>query len=345
VLRLFVIAFVVLAVANPSAPSTSAGASCSWRVLATPRARLTAVAAVSPSDVWVVGWTGTEDHPRGVIGRWDGVRLRLTPLPRGESLSSIAAVSASDVWAVGDETVRGDLRSLAQHWNGRHWHRLSRFNGVASLSDIAMQSRTSGWAVGGTTDTRPIVLRWNGRFWRKQVLVDRPHEGWLSAVAAATPRNVWAVGQQGGGINTQDGLALHWRGRRWRSVPAPNRDDSDLGFEATDEFDDVAAVSRSEAWAIHSALVRTDIDHWNGRRWRIVRVFPSAITLQGVIAFHDEAWALGGRSGRPFLFHWNGRSWRSSALGGVHGDLAAASALSPTMIWAGGSRLFAQYTC
>jgi hypothetical protein len=212
-----------------------------------------------------------------------------------------------------------------------------------------MESRRSGWSVGQTTDYRPLAIRWNGRFWKKHVLLRPPNEGVLHAVAAASAHDVWAVGMRGGEhtVNTEDAFAVHWDGRRWRIVPAPTRDDSDLGYELSDQLDDVAVVSPREAWAIHSGVVRTDIQRWDGHRWRIVKALGRDPFVNGVTAFHRQAWSLGGHSRHPFLLHWNGKGWSEvrSGLTTVPGSLVRASALSRQMIWAVGSHLLARYGC
>jgi hypothetical protein len=304
------------------------------------------VTALSRTNVWALGTTDTGGaDARSVIAHWNGARLELTPRPKGQSLSGIAAVSSANVWAVGDDGKRG----LIEHWNGTRWRRLSTPRGILGLEDILMQSRTSGWAVGLTPDFRPVALHWNGRLWKKLVLLRRPNEGELDAVAAASANDIWAVGMRGGEhtVNTEDAFAVHWDGRRWRIVPARTRDDSDLGYELSDQFDDVAVVSPSEAWAIHSGVVRDDIQRWDGRRWKIARLLGRDRRLNGVIAFHGEAWALGGHSGHPFLLHWNGKGWSEfrSGLADVSSSLVSASALSRHMIWAVGSDLLARYGC
>jgi hypothetical protein len=160
-------------------------------------------------------------------------------------------------------------------------------------------------------------------------------------VAATSAKDVWAVGYGGdeGSINFQSGLVVHWNGRAWRILRAPTPDDSDLDYESFNLFDDVAAVSPREAWALHHGSVRSDIQRWNGRRWRNSRARSRKGYVKGLIAFHRQAWAFGRRAGHPLLLHWNGKTWRvsGSRLTKVRGDLDAASALSPRMIWAGGT--------
>lgn len=320
-------------------------------MVATPSADLTAVAALSAGNVWAVGTTGTGAKERSVIAHWAGARLELTPGPKGESLSDLAAVSTADIWAIG----RDSKRAVIEHWNGRRWRRLSTPRGVSELYGIVMQSRSSGWAVGGSSDYRPVALRWNGQSWKKLILLRRPHEGLLFAVAATSAHDVWAVGYKGGEytVNTMVAFAVHWNGQRWRAVPAPARDDSDLGYETSDQTDGVAVVSPKVAWAIHSGTVRSDIQRWNGRRWRVVRVLPPPSILSDIAAVSPkDVWAVGPSSSspeeeRPLVAHWNGTSWKAQYLGTGQGghSLRGVSAVSATDVWAVGTDVLARYSC
>lgn len=88
----------------------------------------------------------------------------------------------------------------------------------------------------------------------------------------------------------------------------------------------VAAVSKSDAWAVGSL-----IEHWNGSSWSVVggaRTPKCAVYLNGVAARSaSSAWAVGYcgtiRSHRPIIEHWNGHQWSVQPSPG-----AAASAVS-----------------
>src|SRR5439155_589416 len=135
-------------------------------------------------------------------------------------------------------------------------------------------------------------------------------------------QDVWVVGSQGGEytLETVDAFAVHWNGRRWRVVRAPTRDDDDLGYGASDQLDGVAVVSPRKAWAIHSGTVRSDIQRWDGRRWRVVRILPRNSLLADIAAVSaSNVWAVGpssyiSREKRPLLAHWNGTSWKVQHL-------------------------------
>src|SRR5205807_1672764 len=121
---------------------------------------LTAVAAVSPSDVWAVGYT--EGSASGVdvplIEHYDGKSWRIVASPypgpsQYNALYAVTALSSSDVWAVGyaNENSRGQNgTALIEHWNGTQWKLVD--NPVAGyatdLYALAPISSTDIWAVG-----------------------------------------------------------------------------------------------------------------------------------------------------------------------------------------------------
>jgi hypothetical protein len=115
----------------------------------------------------------------------------------------------------------------------------------------------------------------------------------VSAVAASSPRNAWAVGNFNASNGNAGTVALRWNGRSWKLVssPAPGSGPLLLG---------VAAASAANAWAVGSYRVgsvdKTLIVHWNGRAWRQV-ASPGAgdgSQLTSVAASSGESvWAVG----------------------------------------------------
>lgn len=105
----------------------ASGATSDWSVVpsinpSTGNNSFTAVAALSPTNVWAVGWT-TEGP---LIERWNGTRWKVVanPGPSGGSLNGIFAVNDHDIWAVGVSSVAPtsfSWRTLIEHWNGRSW--------------------------------------------------------------------------------------------------------------------------------------------------------------------------------------------------------------------------------
>src|SRR5205823_6548775 len=83
---------------------------------------LLGIAAISPSDVWVVGSRLDDQHgleESGLLEHWDGATWSLQALPEGVgALDDIVMISASAGWAVG--TGIGG-HPLVLRWDGTSW--------------------------------------------------------------------------------------------------------------------------------------------------------------------------------------------------------------------------------
>jgi hypothetical protein len=90
-----------------------------------------------------------------------------------------------------------------------------------------------------------------------------------------------------------------------------------------------AATSPSSVWAGYDYSGGAQVDHWNGKKWTVVKSFPAAVT--GITALGaNDVWVYGGvRSDGTGIWHYNGRTWTeaSSALQG-------GSALADNNVWA-----------
>jgi hypothetical protein len=154
------------------------------------------------------------------------------------------------------------------------------------------------------------------------------------AIAAASSRDIWAVGYHDAGSFYRS-LVEHWDGDRWTVVTLPLLGGGGDGLNAVD----VAAPG--VAWAVGgSARVRGSsqplVLRLNGQRWSSVHAPASlhSATLNGVVA-----WAGGGalivgatRSGggdRAFGLQADGRNWRTVPV-----DLATALSVDLNGVWA-----------
>jgi hypothetical protein len=176
-------------------------------------------------------------------------------------------------------------------------------------------------------------------------------QGALDGVDVRAREDGWAVGDRcSGRCRTVYTLIEHWNGRRWLRVPSPN-------VSRTQVLTSVSAVSARDAWAVgayftrNDEVIRTLIEHWNGRRWsRVPSPNPSASPSNGfnllasVTAVSGrDVWAAGdiaqGTIVRPLITHWNGIRWstvpspRRTSISQI-GSISAASAQD---IWAVGS--------
>ncbi len=171
----------------------------------------------------------------------------------------------------------------------------------------------------------------------------------LSAVAATSAKDVWAVGyvDAGGAITT---LVEHWDGTRWRIVPSPN---PASGFHTTNALSAVVALSPKNAWAFgffekSTTSFRTLIEHWDGVKWKVVPSPNSGAgenTLAGASATSStDIWAVGYRHDpghrRTLTERWNGTHWSivpSPSVGTGDNFLFGVAARAGGPVWAVGS--------
>jgi hypothetical protein len=167
----------------------------------------------------------------------------------------------------------------------------------------------------------------------------------FNGIAALTSADAWAVGNCWNGANPQ-GLIEHWNGHHWTAVTSPDPG----GMSGSVEYESVAAVSASDAWAVGSTSgssgQQTLIAHWHRGGWRHV-ASPSPGTgsaLYSVTAISaTDIWAVGsqynGTSDRTLIVHWNGHRWSAvkSPDPGKYGDsLHGVGGSSAGEVWAVG---------
>jgi len=212
---------------------------------------LTGVAAITPTDVWVVGYTGepAASLESALLLHWDGVLWAIVDPGRsvggGKSLlRDVDAVSPTDVWATGYH----HNQPLVIRFDGEAWGR-SETQVRGSSHAIEVVAPTEAWAVGSP------IQRFDGSAWTEVAGV--PTGGELHAVAAVAPGDVWAAGFRLSADETSmRSLVLRWAGQRWRQVEGPGVPGSDVltGIDALPDgtvlvvgFRDVASGRRTLA--------------------------------------------------------------------------------------------------
>jgi hypothetical protein len=177
-----------------------------WSQVSTPNVGyLTAVHAVSATDVWVVGLRGT---PPGqstgavygtLVEHWDGTSWSIVASPSTSSdfnlLESVGG-RAGDLWAVGSRWESTQPPTpLVLRWDGVTWRIIPSADPAqsdAQLSDVAVVSSTEVLAV-GSAGGRTLLQRWNGVTWS---IVPTPSPGGHDALYAisAGSSGAWTVG-------------------------------------------------------------------------------------------------------------------------------------------------------
>ena len=272
----------------------------------------------------------------------------------GNQLNAVAVVSANDLWAVGfsphpSGTPLYIRQTLIEHWDGRSWRVVASPNPAGKtyvvLNGVAAISANDIWAVGHSGDPSSIPLEtltmhWDGSSWS---IIPSPSPGTyngnvLTAVAAISTNDVWAVGWYQSGQYGQEGgaLTMHWDGTSWTVVPNPSK--------AT--LRAVAAISSNDVWAAGDQVIM----HWNGSNWSIVSFPPppgdTYQVLKGISAVSaNDIWAVGysqsayfyGYRYAPLTYHWDGTSWSFVFnAGNIDEYFHAVAAIAANDVWAVG---------
>ena len=281
----------------------------SWTVVPSPdpgsaRNELAGVRAVSPSNVWAVGFFDNGGgRPRTLIVHWDGKAWTRVPSPNlsdSDGLTSVRFVSAKNGWAVGSFN-DGTDHTLTLHWNGKAWKRVPSpsflLNSV--LTAVSVVSARNVWAVGqasSRTQEKTLILHWNGTRWSRVTSPSAGLSSTLTGAAATSATNAWAVGVLINAKGQNQTLILHWNGKAWKRVVSPDPG----GPARLNWLNAVTASSASSARAVGTfddpVLGRTTlVVQWNGTRWTHV-VTPAAnngelLAVTGTSA--ASSWAVG----------------------------------------------------
>ncbi len=237
------------------------------------------------------------------------------------------------------------------------------------LYAVSCTSSASCWAVGRYRNLNGALvdqaLHWNGRAWS---LVTTPGAGStkgfsaLFAVTCNMPASCWAVGIRSIGRSEHDQV-LHWNGRRWSLVSAPDPATATGGGSG---LTGVRCTSPASCWAVGVSMKSGTapslnlILHWNGRRWSLVSVPNPGGAATGDISelsgvrctSSASCWAVGdygtsiliGGTDLNQALRWNGRKWSLVATpdpggtgSGDFSQLSSVSCPSPGSCWAVGA--------
>ncbi len=201
------------------------------------------VTAMSADDAWAVGdyYNPTLQKTLTLVLHWDGKAWAQVPSPSPgtvglDFLYGVAATSATNAWAVGNYTNNATYQTLVLHWDGKAWSQVASPNpggsgDANSLAGVAALSRADAWATGiyvnSAGGARTLLLHWGGKAWSQ---VASPNIGAafpgdvLSAVAATSATNAWAVGGYctSRACPARNTLTDRWNGTSWAHVSSPS---------------------------------------------------------------------------------------------------------------------------
>ncbi|HEY7020972.1 MAG TPA: hypothetical protein VH349_07640 [Ktedonobacterales bacterium] len=243
-------------------------------------------------------------------------------LPTNTAITAIAPLGMDDGWAVGTiadpRHYESPPSAVLLRLRNCHWAPVGEPIPHATLSDISMVSADEGWAV-GSTQIQDKTLLSNGQ-----------------------PSNVWVWDQP---------LLLHYTHGAWQTVKVtagPNTNAEQVKMVSANEgwmllYDGKHPITVSGVSALqygHSLL------HYLNGTWTNVPLdFPhSSMYVQDLDArAPGEVWLVGSdydyvhQTGSGFAARYTGGAWTRYTEAE---DFTSVSVLSPTDVWAGGSRLY-----
>jgi hypothetical protein len=236
-----------------------------WVAMSSPAGvALRGLDVVSPSEVWVAGYSGSA----AAVAQWKNGTwtTRYTQASTGRHLTvfeAIAVDASGQVWAVGwdrDYNAPGrPVSSLVVHFDGTSWRREATPNPANrnTLMDVVALANGDVFAVGVAQDTsgggitpRSLMLRKQGTTW-SQLPVPQGEAGsqdQLLSVAAVSSSSVWSVGYYNSpSSGLYEPLLVHWTGNGGTGTLAVSHPSPALTVSAL--ASGVSATSAGNLWA------------------------------------------------------------------------------------------------
>jgi hypothetical protein len=261
--------------------------------------------SVAPNSTaaWAFGGQSTTKRTTEYALRRVGSSWKKEPLkvPAGTvQLFSIAAGSAKSAWIVGNSYKNSTtVETLIEHSTGGGFKPYKTGLGVGQLLAASASSASNVWAIGdGRTNPGPYIVHWNGHAWK--ALNEAKLVGYsFSLVSASSPTNVWFLGNGPSGEVT--GV---WNGHTLVTTPfVPPAGDSFVSMATTSAHSTWLAGNVTET----SGALRVIVDHWNGKKWTIVKV-PQP-------AFHSNATAVAAAGSKVYVLGTaSSKSYASEAV-------------------------------
>ena len=237
----------------------------SWSVVSSPNvasvfAILTAISAISATDIWAVGNSSSLQGYQPLIEHWNGKSWSIVSSPslQEDQLTGVVSIASNNVWAVGYGAGTYGIQTLIEHWNGISWSVVSSSGpGLATntLNGVAAISANNIWAVGEDANSStpsstfaPLIEHWDGSSWS---IVTSPLQGTsdlLNGIAAVSASNIWAVGDYRNSIDSMGPyftLIEHWNGTTWSAVRSPSP-----GSPANDLVAAARVPATSSVWTV-----------------------------------------------------------------------------------------------
>jgi hypothetical protein len=266
-------------------------------------------------NAWVFGVTLKSAGRFGtLVFRREGHRWRRDGVPCIGRVNRALAISETDVWAVGD----GD----SLRWDGTRWHqfRAATFGADCQLFGLAQIGAYDIFTAGCIQEmdgshARGTVQRWDGDRWvalpvPNTLSVPGKATGWiLTGITGSSVDDIWAVGHVISGPAC--GLALHWDGKGWDSVPVTVPDSGSVRLNDALMLGDGQVIAAGHRTRPATVGTREPlVMKWNSKTWSEDKVGGSWGISQ-LVKGTSRVWAVGyAPNGGAYLSHSDGSGWR-----------------------------------
>jgi hypothetical protein len=275
---------------------------------------------------------------RPLIERWNGRGWSVVPSPAkphtiASALVAVSCATPKSCMAVGTSRAgaASPTQPLTERWNGSRWSVVPsptpRGSTGTYLSAVSCASAKSCVAVGSYTSSftsgSALVMRWNGSKW---LPMNSPNAAQsavtqllgVSCTGAGAALACWAVGSY---ATRAEGTPYYTVTERlahgtWTVVPSPNKHDHNSSLVS------VSCTSAKSCFAAGSwqhGYGATLVEHWNGKRWTVVRsANPRGFTfsqLSGISCASARScvaagtFAIGSAPSATLIEQWNGTAW------------------------------------
>ncbi|MFJ7073667.1 hypothetical protein [Streptomyces sp. NPDC098781] len=251
----------------------------------------TALAVRAADDIWAGGST---------LVHWDGkawTEFRAAQDPAGRVLpEALAASPDGGVWSAGRAMGMGVKTGVpsVQSWDGTRWvrHELpdtgnGELNGIVALAEDDVWAVGTSYSADAASDQEPLALHFDGDTWTETELPGTSSRAtWLSAVAAPSAKDLWAVG----GSFTAQGdqpYALRYDGKAWKKTATPEAPDGRLRA--------VGRAANGSVWAVGGKGSASLGLRWNQAEQRWEKLAAPGISVRGLGAVPGSSalWAVG----------------------------------------------------
>lgn len=241
-----------------------------------------------------------------------------THLPARSFLNDLAMISPKEGWAVGSvlDASSGPANVLIAHYQNCAWTPIAMDDPGMTLMSVSMTSASDGWAVGGSSDGKPLALHYTGGAWQPVALPGEDRrDGVYDLVRMRSADEGWIALMRS---KDQQGLLsqslFHLANGRWSPVNPP--------FAM---INDILPVGPNDAWIagyVSDGQQSPVLYHYQAGKWTSVTLPHGVAVDQLRMTSPNDIWASGHISApsnddsvqQAAVLRYDGSGWRQISI-------------------------------